>query len=154
MFATPSKIASAPSHRKTSSSSCQAYRNQRDPVSGCNLPLGVCCFRISGLALAKPAWRCLPIVSSTFIHNTPRRLLIIPATPSAHSSLCFKMGKRKRQPQGTGVIIPDALADAFENFLKGVPSELKNDAAPVLESWEASSEPAEMSARIEKIDVC
>jgi hypothetical protein len=89
-----------------------------------------------------------------FHHNTPRRLLIIPATPSAHSSLCFKMGKRKRQPQGTGVIIPDALADAFENFLKGVPSELKNDAAPVLESWQASSEPAEMSARIEKIDVC
>jgi hypothetical protein len=102
--------------------------------------------------LLKPAWRCLGF--SNFITPLRVALLIIPATPSAHSSLCFKMGKRKRQPQGTGVIIPDALADAFENFLKGVPSELKNDAAPVLEGWEASSEPAEVSARTQKIDVC
>jgi hypothetical protein len=63
------------------------------------------------------------------------------------------MGKRKRQPQGTGVIIPDALADAFENFLKGVPSQLKNDAALVLEGWKASPEPAEVSARTQKIDM-
>jgi hypothetical protein len=64
------------------------------------------------------------------------------------------MGKRKRQQGGADVTIPDALADAFENFLRGIPLELENDAASLLEYWEASSEPVEVSARTPKIDVC
>ena len=64
------------------------------------------------------------------------------------------MSKSKRQPRGTNVTIPDDLADAFENFLKSVPSELKNAAAPVLDGWEAGSEPVKVSARTQKIDVC
>jgi hypothetical protein len=60
-------------------------------------------------------------------------------------------GKRKRQPEGNEVTIPNALVDTLKSLLQNMPSNQSNDAATLLEHLEAG--PKRVSARTQKIDV-